>query len=316
MTVSTGMRNAHALGKKLLGTNNFDSGLCCFGTVGRGIAQRKIITSGACHAALTRMDRDTVYVPLKMVDVLYSTHLSKRQELMWYSFILERSVYSPIFAEREARIGHERGYFIYNTDINANLLVAGSIAIRQASEHSPIVKHFCGLVEAGTAEDIAFIVSHAMHSDLEGNVGVKKSSYNSHVPVYANYFSRKNLLRYFKSDMRDYPIYRTHCRYSGLNKMFGENASNADEGVIAEIYKFWTNRIKGEKYAKRAALFNISYNRPCNGIKSLPKEHGYPLLANILVKMFRYTSAKLKSCPCQALHLHLLIIIIFFSSFS
>ena len=288
MTISTGMRNAHALGIHLVKENKFSSGICCFGLVGNGSESERVsFMSAPCHLRLNHWNvAKFPYTPAKMVDVIYkakSNPVTSEQALTWYSFILERSVYAPVFAEKSARLSYKRGYFIYNTDVNANLMGACAVAIRMASEKPNIVRQFCDLVNAGADEDISFIVAHSMYSD-DKIVNLNNQGTAHHVPIAPTDMTKESLLRYLKGDMDEYGTYAVRRRYTTLNYMFGEERYLGCKGIMPTMIKTWKEQSdKLNVKDERVALFNHPWNmgrvERDGGVKC---EIGYPIIANII----------------------------------
>lgn len=286
MEQSTGIRNAHILGRQMLEDERnrkfaFESVTQC-GTVGNGnITQMKPSTNRVCHAGLNMMY--TNYAPSKVVDLLMKSSLSDEKRLAWYSFILERSVYSSMFAERRAKKGMQRGYFVYHADVNANILVAGAVAIRMASEKDYIVEYFYNLVKAGADEDVAFLAAHSLGGDDPIEVGV--GGQISHVAIAPFHMEQDNLRRYFLADVEKYPFYSVESRYFGINRMFGETWERKRDYVyfVPELSRRWVCKVQDMAHVdKRVALFNLDWNRKEVLTYALPAEQTYPLLAKIL----------------------------------
>jgi len=285
MNTSSGIRNAHRLGRQMLESfKERKPREAYYGSVGNGDStQGHIYSNTACHAGLKHKGHIT-FTPSKIVDVLLPTTVTKAEALAWYSFILERSVYSSMFAERRAKTGHERGYFIYHAGVNANIMVAGAVAIRMASEKPYIVKHFYRLVKAGTKEDIAFIAAHTLFNS-GNNVGLEDGGQVGHVAIVPSIMNKNCLLRYFKSDIEYFPSYAVKISYNNFNYMFGEG--NPVDRITTTLRLRW--KAATEKSinpeVKRVALFNLKWNKPkvVNLSRiSLPKKQAYPILAKIL----------------------------------
>jgi len=278
MNTSTGIGNAHKLGRWMV-ENGGPQGSAYYGIVGAGREFEYLVCSNrACHAQLRYIYPE--FTVSKIVDVLRPQKVSREIALLWYSFILERSAYSSMFAERKAKRGMDRGYFIYHADVNSNIMVAGAVAVRMATEKPDIVRYFYDLVMYGTDEDVAFLAAHSMCTCKQSKgVLFTGGGYEGHVAIAPIGMYSESARRYFKADIENFTPYSVNQTYRNINKMFGEGEEQQGLSFPSQIYNEYSRRRNGKD--NRVALFNLDWNRTIH-VTYEEKEVVYPILSKIL----------------------------------
>ncbi len=289
MTVSTRIRDAHKLGRYLMDKDT-NKGLCAFGLIttlkARRVENYPLRINAPCHAAYSYMVNN--HNPVWVVDVLYPTELKLATQKAWLSYILLDSPYSSIFAEKNIHAGLKRGYYIYNTEVDGNLLAAGSVAVRMLSESPKIPLAFEKFINAGMKPDIAFIIAHMTTVD-DGQISIREYSEEGHVAVVPTFMGDEEMINFFEVNFYEHGTYSIKHSYRGLNNMWSHSRESYEQeeavhSVNSILYNKWKLIVeKIENIEKpRTALFNHMWNIDANNRdNALPIKDGLPILVRI-----------------------------------
>ena len=247
MMKSSGFLNAHKLGRTIIKENRFTGGgLCAFGVTSNIPNDVDYQLRAPCHAALDRMRLEGEYA--YMVDAVYphETCITEAQAKRYARYVLKDSPYSPMFAEKNIEKGWKRKYFLYNVDVDSNLLVGGAVLLRMLSEVPKIPEVWNALVEAGADPDMAILLSHMCGISPDGMFYINNHSTASHRALVPTWFKKENVNNFIRGKHKLYGIYKDKEGYCGFNGMWGEyrDISSTPISFGCIIYKRWMEVIK------------------------------------------------------------------------
>ena len=282
MSKSTGFLHAHRLGRKMVKENDFNIGLCAFGVV-NGDNREDYKLRAPCHAALSRMD---VCFPTLMVDVQYKRGkgITSKMAKMFTNYVLMQSPYASIFAEKNTNAGFARGYFLYRTDVDANLLTGGAVLLRMLSESPMIPKMWYHMVMAGVSPDMAILVAH-MSSLNNGEVAIRASSDDCHKSIVPSWFLEKDVINFINRNHKVYGKYIDMGGYMGFTSMWGADRYNRNTGFSAQIHGRWIAELKRLHNMKdgRVAIFDHDGQKKRNrASEKCQFKTAMPIIAKIL----------------------------------
>lgn len=288
MAKSTGFLNAHSLGRLIVEKNNVKGdGICAFGLVSGRKGDQDYRLKAACHASLAgRMPLSEK--PTFMVDHIYpfGKGMTNAQAKRYAKYILMQSPYSPMFAEKNIEKGWKRKYFLYNVDIDSNMLVGGAVALRMLSETPKIPVMWNALVEAGADPDMALLLAH-MSAFIGDEFYVNNYSDDSHKAISPTCFNASSVKNFLTGEHKKYGKYDVKMRYMGFNGMWRETESNIGKphGFGTTIYNQWMQVVRAVKQEgnKQKYLFDHSAQAAAEEVTGrLDRKVAMPIIAKIL----------------------------------
>jgi len=291
MAKNTGFLSAHRLGRKIVKETNLKSGLCAFGIQGDTNGDYDYNVNAACHAALTRMTIHGEYT--YMVDAIYPRggkynpiKITPEVAKMFTTYVLKQSPYAKMFAEKNIHKGFARGYYLYHTNIDANVLTGGAVLLRMLSEVPKIPLAWYHMVKAGADPDMAVLLAHM--TTLEGNkFGINNYSDSGHRALAPTWFNQQNVEDFLVGKHKVYGLYSVKQQYHGFNGMWGEKSSqigkNGEFGNT--IYRRWIKaliELKGDGDNRVALFDHIGQENREQVVSQLPIKKAMPVIAKIL----------------------------------
>jgi len=291
MAKNTGFLSAHRLGRKIVKELDLKSGLCAFGIQGDMNEDYDYQVNAACHAGLNRMNINGKYT--YMVDAIYPRggkfapiRIAPEVAKMFTTYVLKKSPYSKMFAEKNIHKGFARGYYLYNTDVDANILTGGAVLLRMLSEEPRIPLAWYKLVKAGADPDMAVLLAHMVA--FEGaKFGINNYSDDSHRSLVPTWFNKKNVEDFVNRKHKVYGLYNAKQRYQGFNGMWGERRANCggDDEFGTTIYREWLQALRemDNGLDVRVAYFDHAGQAERDGfITKIPTKKAMPIIVKIL----------------------------------
>ena len=284
---------AYKLGKELLKYyKDKGNGICTYGAVGtHGGEDRK--SGDECYAGLATLKAD---VKSLVVDVPYhfEGNITNRIAKKWIRYILEQSPFKSTFAEDRINAGWRRGYYIFNADVDANLLCAALVAIRSMSEYPKIPVMFDKLTKAGADPDMAFFSAYMTGVDRAGRFFINTTTEEGHVAMVPSWFEDSNLANFIKANFDPYGLYSEMNSYRSFNTMWyneidghswgGRDGVLQPDGVPIRIDNLWNTVLREHSESEtRVALFDHVFNMRRNkAIGNMEATKALPLFAKLL----------------------------------
>ena len=121
-----------------------------------------------CHANLRNGVGSKYIINGLMIGTSYGSNpgriLAPEIELWFVDYILNRSPYSAIFVEKDAKKALEERMVVASGDHPGNLVGAGLVALRRLWEYVFITQAAYELAKAGVNEDLAFFLGHLIQA--------------------------------------------------------------------------------------------------------------------------------------------------------
>jgi len=285
MAKNTGFLSAHRLGRKILKEMNRRDGLCAFGIQGDTNDDSDFRINAACHASLVRMNVEGEYK--YMVDAIYprGKKINTNMAKMFTNYVLKQSPYSPMFAEKNINKGFARGYYLFNTDVDANLLTGGAVLLRMLSEVPTIPEVWYHMVKAGADADVAVLLAH-MSGIEDGKFYINNYSDAGHRALVPTWFDENSVAGFINGKHKNYGKYNVKKRYAGFNGMWREKRGNLMGNNFGDtIYKAWMKVLhdRNADLDGRVALFDHDGQADRDVVVAkLPYKEAMPIIAKIL----------------------------------
>lgn len=157
-------------------------------------------------------------------------YLPPETEHWFVDYILNRSPYQEIFIEKDAKKALETRTTIASTELPANIVAAGLVALRRLWEYNSVARTAHDLVLAGVNEDLAFYLGHCMQiedhikPDSTASWTACKAGHCSLDPACMGFKELKNFLKHKPKKLND--KMSSGARYGGYDGMYGECYDN------------------------------------------------------------------------------------------
>ena len=294
MKKNTGFRSAHRLGRQLVEEMTPKEGLCAFGVVSGVDDDFDFRKNAPCHAAMGgRMDvhNDMTF----MVDAIYprgGNHgvrqgkITPEMAKMYTNYVLKQSPYAKMFAEKNIHKGFARGYYLYNTAVDSNVLVGGAVLLRMLSEEPSIPEAWYHMVKAGADPDMAVLLAH-MSKVSNGVFIISNYSDSGHRALVPTWFNEESIANFITGKHKRYGLYKDNKEYLGFNGMWKEKADNIGDGDEFGniIYNRWIDALlaRNVELDGRKALFDhVGQDKRNAVVAKLPVKEAMPIIAKIL----------------------------------
>ncbi len=268
------------VGKELL-EGNESEGICAFAVVMQSGNSYSYLEK-PCHAHLNDCVKGSEYI----VDRIYNHRCSSNKVAKAYlRYVLLESPYAKAFAEDNIDNAWKRGYYVYSTEVDSNLLASALIAARMIHETSRIAEVFYMLRKNGASGHMAFFGAH-MVNNHNGKLAISEMQDEGHVAIVPSWFTEQGVVNFYNSYIyNDYGTYANTGGYSGLNTMWEKGMGWA---IINESIHYYVDNA-WEKASKQInnneeipiAIFDHEFNKE-GEFDSLPEDIGIPILSNIL----------------------------------
>ena len=178
----------------------------------------KYVENQACQAGLSLYyeDRTPILSASKTQKLLCPEDEAKR----FCDWLVNRSPYSPAFVTKDAEYCVKEGV-VTQTDVNANIMVAGQVVHRYLWEWPEVVS-FWNYLSSFYGEDFSFLLAHSYkirgrkvnEANMGGHMAITTSDiYDDYCLAFRN--------RKISEDFDDGP-YKCVKRYSGFSRIWGK----------------------------------------------------------------------------------------------
>lgn len=173
-----------------------------------------------CHAGLQY--NQGVKSPIAVLDGIQ--HLKVKEEIArrFYEWLFNYSPFESIFQSKSAKTALSHHTMIANTDVPANLMVAGLIAARMTSEYPKIPNIWDAFVNRGLHPNIAFAFAHTLSTEVECQT-LTQSNADGHTSIAGTSVYRKKSYStafYLNKPVHLMKPYREHQTYDNLHKIW------------------------------------------------------------------------------------------------
>lgn len=185
------------------------------------------VYNNVCHANLRSGRGSKFVINGLMIGTNYGSNpgriLSAEIEHWFVDYILNRSAYSAIFHEKDAKRALEERMVVASGDHPGNLVGAGLVALRSLWEMVHRAQASYDLVKLGVNEDLAFFLAHLIQT--KNNAGPHDAASwtgctSGHCSMNPSYFKFKDLRNFLEhkviSPNRNYADGGEYSSYDGM----------------------------------------------------------------------------------------------------